>query len=246
MPGVGLTGLWLQLSKSIISKEPWHCAGAFFVAVPVTFEVRKAGLFQADAAFCMRYFSTVAGLLGLALLTACSSAPDFTPKPKGYNRIDLPTHRYQMLGGGHPYEFEYSKEAVIKRDSSYMAQPHWLNVYYPRLHANVQITYMDVQRDRRLYNKMMEDARKLTGKHEIKATAIDERILRTPSGMKASVFELQGEVPSQFQFYTTDSTKHFLRGALYFRTATANDSLAPVIEYVKTDMIRMLNTLKYK
>ena len=194
----------------------------------------------------MRYSSLLSILTALVLLAGCSSAPDFTPKPKGYNRIDLPPHRYQLLQAGHPYEFQYSKEAVIKRDSSYMAQPHWLNVYYPRLHANVQITYMDVQRDRRLYNKMMEDARKLTGKHEIKATAIDERILKTPSGMKASVFELSGEVPSQFQFYTTDSTRHFFRGALYFRTATDNDSLAPVIEYVKTDMVQMLNTLRYK
>nr|WP_262489839.1 gliding motility lipoprotein GldD [Hymenobacter terrenus] len=185
-------------------------------------------------------------VVGLALLMGCSSAPDFTPKPKGYNRIDLPAHRYQELPAGHPYSFEYSREAVIKRDSSYIAQPHWLNIYYPKLHANVQITYMDVQRDQRLYNKMMEDARKLTGKHEIKATAIEERILKTPSGMRASVFELSGEVPSQFQFYITDSTRHFLRGALYFQTATANDSLAPVIEYVKTDMVRMLNTLKYK
>ena len=191
-------------------------------------------------------FSTIllAGLL--LLLASCSSAPDFTPKPKGYNRIDLPAHRYQLLAGGRPYEFEYSKEAVIKRDSSSIAQPYWINVYYPKLHANVQITYMDVQRDRRLYNKMMEDARKLTGKHEIKATAIDERILKTPNGMRASVFELSGEVPSQFQFYTTDSTHHFLRGALYFQTATANDSLAPVIEYVKVDIVRMINTLKYK
>lgn len=184
-------------------------------------------------------------VVSLALLAGCSAAPDFTPKPRGYNRIDLPPHRYQVLRG-HPYSFEYSREAVIKRDSSSIAQPHWLNVYYPRLHANVQITYMDVQRDRRLYNKMMEDARKLTGKHEIKATAIDERILKTPSGLRASVFELSGEVPSQFQFYTTDSTHHFLRGALYFKTATANDSLAPVIEYVKTDIVRMINTLKYK
>ena len=185
-------------------------------------------------------------LLGLGLLAACTAAPDFTPKPKGYNRIVLPPHRYQPLLGGHPYTFAYSRYAVVKRDSSYMAQPHWLNIYYPQLHANVQITYMDVARDKRLYNKMMEDARKLTGKHQVKATAIDERILKMPGGMRASVFELQGEVPSQFQFYTTDSTKHFLRGALYFQTATANDSLAPVIDYVKTDMVQMLNTLKYK
>ena len=194
----------------------------------------------------MKYLSTLPVLIGRVILAGCSSAPDFTPKPKGYNRIDLPAHRYRLLPAGHPYEFEYSMQAVIKRDSSYMAQPHWINVYYPKLHANVQITYMDVQRDRRLYNKMMEDARKLTGKHEIKATAIDERILKTPSGMRASVFELQGEVPSQFQFYTTDSAKHFLRGALYFRTATANDSLAPVIEYVKRDLMQMFNTLRYQ
>lgn len=180
------------------------------------------------------------------LLAGCSAVPDFTPKPKGYNRIDLPPHRYRTLTPGHPYSFEYSQYAKVLRDSSYLAQPDWLNVYYPALHANVQITYTNVVRNRQLYNKMMEDARKLTGKHQIKATSIEEKILRTPNGMRASVFELAGEVPSQFQFYTTDSTTHFFRAALYFRTATANDSLAPVIEYVKYDMVQLLNTLKYK
>ncbi len=185
-------------------------------------------------------------LVAWASVSACSSAPDYTPKPKGYNRIDLPPHHYRALPAGHPYTFEYSQQAKVLRDSSYLAQPDWLNVYYPQLHANVQITYTNVVHNRQLYNKMMEDARKLTGKHQIKATSIEEKILRTPNGMRASVFELEGEVPSQFQFYTTDSTKHFFRAALYFRTATANDSLAPVIEYVKYDMMQMLNTLKYK
>ena len=186
----------------------------------------------------------------LAGLAGCTSegddGADYTPRPKGYNRIDLPAHAYRALPAGHPYTFEVSRYAKVLRDSSYLAQPDWLNVYYPQLHANVQITYTDVQRDKKLYNKMMEDARKLTGKHQIKATSIEERILKTPNGMRASVFELEGQVPSQFQFYTTDSTRHFFRAALYFRTATENDSLAPVIEYVKYDMIKMLNTLKYK
>jgi len=193
-----------------------------------------------------RFGKTGVVLALCAGVVACSAEADFTPKPKGYNRIDLPAHAYRELGPGHPYTFEYSKYAKVLRDSSYLAQPDWLNVYYPQLHANVQITYTNVVRDRKLYNKMMEDARKLTGKHQIKATSIEEKILRTPNGLRASVFELEGEVPSQFQFYTTDSTKHFFRAALYFRTATDNDSLAPVIEYVKYDMIRMLNSLKYK
>ncbi|WP_444542865.1 gliding motility lipoprotein GldD [Hymenobacter glacieicola] len=181
----------------------------------------------------------------LALAAGCTSTPDFTPKPKGYNRIDLPPHAYQQLGPGHPYRFEYSRYAKILRDSSYLAQPHWINVYYPSLQANVQVTYASLTGKPQLYSKLLEDARKLTSKHEIKATAIDENVLKTPHGMRVSVFELQGEVPSQFQFYTTDSTKHFFRGALYFRTATANDSLAPVIEYVKQDIVRMLNTLQF-
>lgn len=192
----------------------------------------------------LRAAGAVLGLLGLAV--GCTSTPDFTPKPKGYNRIDLPPHAYQQLAPGHPYQFEYSRYAKVLRDSSYLAQPHWINIYYPQLKANVQITYAALNGKPQLYTKLLEDARKLTSKHEIKATAIDETTLKTPHGMRVAVFQLQGEVPSQFQFYTTDSTKHFFRGALYFRTATANDSLAPVIEYVKQDIVRMLNTLRYQ
>ncbi|GAA4001225.1 gliding motility lipoprotein GldD [Hymenobacter fastidiosus] len=186
-------------------------------------------------------------ILGSWLLsTSCSSPTDFTPKPKGYNRIDLPPHAYQQLASGHPYTFQYSRYAKIRRDSSYLAQPHWINVIYPQLHANVQITYLEVKQDPKRFGKLMEDARKLTSKHQIKATAIDESIIKTPNGMQVAVFELSGEVPSQFQFYTTDSTRHFFRGALYFPTATANDSLAPVIDYVKKDIVQLLNTLKYQ
>ncbi|UOG75483.1 gliding motility lipoprotein GldD [Hymenobacter tibetensis] len=190
----------------------------------------------------------LAFLVSLQLLSACSSpgSDEYTPKPKGFNRIDLPPHRYQQLAAGHPYTFQYSRYAKILRDSSYLAQPHWINVYYPALKASVQITYADLKGSRQLYSKMLEDARKLTSKHEVKASGIDENILQTPNGMRVAVFELQGEVPSQMQFYTTDSTKHFFRGALYFRTATANDSLAPVIDYVKKDIVQLLNTLKYQ
>ena len=185
-------------------------------------------------------------VVALLATASCSSAPDFTPKPKGYNRIDLPPHAYQQLAPGHPYTFQYSRHAKILRDSSYLAQPHWINVYYPQLHANVQITYADLRQSNKLTNKLLEDARKLTSKHQIKATAIEESVLKTPTGMRVAVFELQGDVPSQYQFYTTDSSRHFFRGALYFRTATANDSLAPVIDYVKKDIVQLLNTLKYQ
>lgn len=180
---------------------------------------------------------------GMAL-AGCTA--EYTPKPKGYNRIDLPEAAYQPLQDGHPYTFEYSKHAKIRPDSSLIAQPHWINIIYPSLGANVQLTYKALNNNPKMLNDLIEDARKLTGKHQIKAYSIEETEVRTPQGDVASVFELEGEIPSQFQFYVTDTTTHFFRGALYFRTATQNDSLAPVIEYVKKDIVHLLNTLEFK
>jgi hypothetical protein len=37
-----------------------------------------------------------------------------------------------------------------------------------------------------------------------------------------------------------------MRGALYFDTKVNNDSLRPAIEYVKKDMIHMINTFGWK
>ncbi|WP_299758954.1 gliding motility lipoprotein GldD [uncultured Pontibacter sp.] len=181
----------------------------------------------------------------LASMAACAGE-EYTPKPKGYNRIDLPSQSYQQLQEAHPYTFEYSQHAKIRPDSSGIAQPHWINIIYPSLGANVQLTYKQLQSNPKMLNDLVEDARKLTAKHQIKAYAIEESQIKVPTGDIAAVFELEGEVPSQFQFYVTDSTDHFLRGALYFRTATQNDSLAPVIEFVKKDIVHLLNTLEWK
>lgn len=183
--------------------------------------------------------------IGLAAAVAGCSA-EYTPKPKGYNRIDLPEAAYQQLQEDHPYTFEFSKYAKIRPDSSKIAQPHWINIIYPTLGANVQLTYVAVNNRPKTFYSLVEDARKLTAKHQVKAYAIEETEIKTPQGDVASVFELSGEVPSQFQFYVTDTTTHFFRGALYFRTATQNDSLAPVIEYVKKDIVHLLNTLEFK
>lgn len=177
-------------------------------------------------------------------LAACTS--DYVPKPKGYNRINLPPHTYVSLPDTFPYWFEYSKHAEIYKDTSARSERYWLNVYYPEYIANIQLTYKPINNNEQKLEQLLEDAYRLTANHQIKASAINENIVATPSGKKALVAELTGEVPSQFQFYITDSTHHFLRGALYFRTATKNDSLAPIIEYIKVDIIHMLNTLEWK
>ncbi len=191
-----------------------------------------------------RYLELIA-LAGLAgWLAACE--PEFVPKPKGYNRIDLPTPSYRPLEAAHPYTFEYSAHAIVTDDTTGRVEPHWIDITYPDLSAKVQFTYKSLANQPQKFQELNEDARRLTAKHHIKAYAIEELQVRTRSGHTATLFELSGEVPSQFQFFVTDSVAHFLRGALYFPTATQNDSLAPIIEFVKTDMVHLLNTLEWQ
>ena len=187
-------------------------------------------------------------VLLISLFSLLSSCKDdkYVPKNRGYNRIDLPNPTYQKLAEGHPYSFEYSTSAQISNDTTGISEPHWINIYYPEFDANVQITYKDLNHDKKKFLELMDDSYKLARKHQVKAYSIEEMQIKTPSGKTASIIELTGDVPSQFQFYISDSTKHFMRGALYFRTSTQNDSLSPVIEYVKTDVIHMLNTLEWK
>ena len=184
-------------------------------------------------------------LLTFVTLLILSCSKDYVPKPLGYNRIILPEHSYQLLPDTFPYRFEYSSHAQLLKDSSWLAEPYWIDLYYPEIGASITISYKLVYDNTDTLNGLLTDAYRLTAKHQIKAYAIEESILKTPNGITAVVSELQGQVPSQFQFYLTDSTQHFLRGALYFNTGSKNDSLAPSIEYVKIDIVHMLNSLNW-
>lgn len=194
----------------------------------------------------MSLFKTQGFLFAVAVLLLMACEADYYPKPNGFNRIDLPTPEYKALPDSFPFSFQISTYAKVLPDSSYLRERYWFALFYPEFIAEIHFTYKSIHNNRDSLRTNIDDSYKLTSKHQIKASSIEETILTTPSGKKVSLAELKGDVPSQFQFYTTDSTEHFLRGALYFRTAVDNDSLAPIIEYVKKDIINSLNTLEWK
>src|ERR1043166_2178895 len=179
------------------------------------------------------------------LISSCTTS-DYEPKPKGYNRFVLPKTEYQLLPDTLPYRFEYSKHAKLLKDTSWISERHWIEIYYPELKANIHITYKKVMRKEALLKELLNDAYNLTSKQQIKANAIDNVIVKTPSGKTAEIAEIAGEVPSQFQFTMTDSSKNFLRGALYFNTRVQNDSLAPAIDFMKKETMHLINTLQWK
>lgn len=182
--------------------------------------------------------------IGVLSMSLFSCDKNWLPKPTGYNRIDLPKHEYVRLEQGYPYQLDFSEYSSIEADSFNLSEKTWINLNYREFGAKVHLTYKKID-GKTEFKTLSNDAFKLTAKHQIKAYGIEEAVLITPNGYSAVVAELSGEVPTQFQFFVTDSTKHFLRGALYFNTAMKNDSLAPVIEYIKIDMTHLMNSLKF-
>ena len=196
----------------------------------------------------MRIKLSLLFLVGM-LVAGCGSGDQqesYVPKPKGYNRIELPPQQYQRLEGTYPYTFDFSRSAVILPDTFAGAEKNWIFIYYPRFNANIQLTYKEVRNSPARLKDFIDDAYKLASKHQIRASALQEQTIQTETGRTATLFRLEGDVPTPFQFYTTDSNTHYLRGAIYFPTATKNDSLAPVIDYIRKDALRMLNTLRWK
>lgn len=192
----------------------------------------------------MKVMGWLLAFISLIAINACQS--EYQPKPKGYNRLVLPEPSYQSMPDSLPYAFEYSKHARLLKDTSWVREKHWVEISYPALKATVHITYKQLNNSTELLKEYLNDAYTLTAKHQIKAYAIEESITTTPSGKTAVIAEIDGEVPSQFQFTLTDSSRNFLRGALYFNTKVQNDSLRPAIDYVKKDVMHLINTVSWK
>ena len=179
-----------------------------------------------------------------AALTSCGPK-DYTPKPRGYFRIGLPEKSYRLLDSVFPYTFEYPEYAYIEPDNNTNSEPYWINLVYPGFRARLHLSYKAVNGN--LY-QYFEDARNFVNKHIPKANDIRTREYTNDSArVYGLVYEISGAgVASVYQFCVTDSSKHYLRGALYFDVVPNNDSLAPVISFLKKDIDYMISSIRWK
>ena len=177
----------------------------------------------------------------LALLLLSCSRP-VAPKPYGYYRITLPEHSYQLFEqNSYPYSFLYSSSATIQ-PVQYENERYWINIVYPTLNASIHCSYKPVRGNLR---QLTDDAWEFVFNHAIKASAIPEHAYENPEARTYGVFcELKGNTASPMQFFLTDSTRHFFRGAVYFNCVPNQDSLAPVIEYMQEDVLNLIETLR--
>ncbi|MCK9219263.1 MAG: gliding motility lipoprotein GldD [Bacteroidales bacterium] len=179
----------------------------------------------------------------LFLTVACGS--DYVPKPRGYFRIDLPEKQYQSFDSTFPFQFEYPVYAAIEPDVSKLAEPYWINLKFDRFHATLHLSYKVIHGN---LPKYLEDARIMVNKHIPKANAIlQHEYADSANHVYGLVYEIKGsDAASTYQFYVTDSVSKFVRGALYFNQVPNNDSLAPVIDFIKADIDHLISAFRWK
>ena len=185
--------------------------------------------------------------LFLLMLSACGEDPDdvvYSPKPKAYFRIDFPEKKYVTYDSVCPFTFETPVYSRVEKDADPNSQPCWINVKYPQFNAQLHVSYAPVSND---LNNYIETSRELAIKHQIKASGLDEQvIIRDSAKVYGLLYDIAGNTASSVQFYVTDSTNHFLRGSLYFNVAPNIDSTKIVVDFLKKDILHMIQTFKWK
>jgi gliding motility-associated lipoprotein GldD len=164
---------------------------------------------------------------------------DVLPKPASYLRLDYPEAEYVDFKGNCPFAFEMNSKAVIKEDKNC-----GFSINYPKMKATIYLTYKPVNND---INKLLKDAQKLTYEHVIKADDILEQPYINPDHKVYGMFyQVDGNAATNSQFYVTDSIKHFVTGSVYFYAKPNFDSIMPAASYIKNDMQRLMETMKWK
>ena len=188
--------------------------------------------------------------VGCALcLISCNS--NYTAgKKKGYFKIDFPEKKYQTFDQpGHPYTFEYPVYAQVSKDSTFFddkAGDWWINIDVPQFSGRIYISYKEIGSQNK-FDSLRNDAYKMATQQHINiSTGITDSLMITANGVGGLYYSLEGNTATANQFYLTDSTKHFLRGALYFNAAPNADSLGIVNDFLKKDLLHLINTLKWK
>ena len=176
-------------------------------------------------------------------LSSCEERKIYVPKQRGYFRIDFPEKKQQSFDNNYPYKFKFPEYAKIEVDSSAQSEPYWMNIQFPEFKATIHISYKNVANN---LNAFVDDAHFLVFKHDIKAEAIKTQEFHyDETNVHGLLFDIKGDAASLMQFYITDSVEHFLRGALYFNVPPNKDSLAPVIDFVREDIVDIISTFEW-
>lgn len=182
----------------------------------------------------------------LLLISGCGDDDEVgTPKPRGYFRIAMPEKKYVTYDAECPFAFEIPTYAHLYRSAAPNAEPCWRDMFFPQFKATLYLSYKEVANDTMLHDLINQNWELFEAHDQVASGMRDSSIIRPDAKVYGSVISLGGNAATQLQFYLTDSTRHFLRGSLYFYSVPNKDSIQPVLDFVKADIYHMAYTLRW-
>jgi gliding motility-associated lipoprotein GldD len=177
------------------------------------------------------------------MLIACSG---YTPKPRGYFRIELPAPRYAGFPlPDYPYTFSLSQWATIELPPDSAPLAGWVNLSYPLYGAKVYCSYLPVTP--LTIERVMAESRSLLFRQARDTRRIGGQAYDDPEKeVYAFLYQLDGESASPLQFTITDSVAHFFRGALLYDCPLNADSLSPVTQYIREDLVELIQSFNWR
>ena len=176
---------------------------------------------------------------------SCDRDTNYLPKPRGYFRIDLPEKAYTKVDTIERYSFECPVYALVTPDPYSPDEKNWVNIEMPSFKGSIHLTHKPVDGN---LGEYLEDVHTMVTKHLQKANGMrDSLIVNDEHNVYGMFIEMDGKgVATPMQFYLTDSTKNFVRGALYFNFKPDNDSMQPVINFIRKDIDHLIETFEWK
>lgn len=182
-------------------------------------------------------------LFSCIFLFSCED-DNYTPKPKGYFRLDFPAKKYTQLDKDCPFICQIPTYTKITQNKNNPGIPCWFDVVFSDLNASIYMSYKPVDNN---INQYLEDSRTLAFKHTVKANDIEQQVINNPDKkVYGLIYNIEGNAASSYQFHLTDSNNHFVRASLYFNNIPNQDSIKPVLEFVKEDIAKMIETFEWK
>ncbi len=196
----------------------------------------------------MKTTKFITPLLALALAIfsfSCDRQSNYLPKPRGFFRIDLPEKGYVKVDTLDKFSFECPQYALVTPDPYSPDEKNWVNIEMPQFKGSIHLTHKTVNGNLADY---LEDVHTMVTKHLQKANGVrDSLICNEEHDVYGLLIEMDGKgVATPMQFYLTDSTRNFVRGALYFNFKPDNDSMQPVINFIREDIDHLIETFEWK
>lgn len=173
------------------------------------------------------------------------SCTEYTPKPRGYFRIEPAVPRYSLWAEDTvPCTFQVSQLATVERSYA-EGRVRGINLFYSSLGATLYCSYIPITPA--LLETTESECRSLVIRLSKNIQAVQEKRYSNPEKqVYGSLFLLDGTSASPIQFMLTDSISHFFRGALYYDCQPNADSLAPVTRYLRDDVLELIQSFSWK